>query len=163
MLRKPASLRKLLLERVPALKADPSKLSMFVDKGDITARATGSLSFAYAYTLNIVVQDYAGDVDALMVPLLAWIQLTEPGLLERAPHKAISFESEILDAETADVSIDLELSERVRVLWSEGNQRYEITHLDDTPRPDVFPGAECAIFRQGAADGETLVLSAHAE
>lgn len=135
-MKKPDGLRRLLLAAVPGLAADPARLSMFVDKGSIEARA-GSLSFEYGYTLNIVVQDYSGDIDALMVPILAWVAEQQPDLLERDPRKPFSFEAELLDSEAADVSIDLQLTEAVRVLHlPEGG--YQATHLDEPSRADAF-------------------------
>ncbi|HEX8301065.1 phage tail protein [Sphingomonas sp.] len=152
MLHKPASLRKALLAQVPAIKANPEILSMFIDKGKVLARATGSLSFQYRYSLNLVVQDYAGDIDALILPILIWIQQAEPELLERDPHEPIKYESEILDAETADVSIFLDLSERVLV--SQGNNgKYQVKHLGDANPAPAFD-AESATLRFPVIDPE---------
>ncbi|MFA6125079.1 MAG: phage tail protein [Sphingomonas sp.] len=137
-MKKPEGLRRLLLKVVPGLAADPSNLSMYIDKGSISARA-GSLSFEYGYTLNVVVQDYAGDIDALMVPILAWVAEQQPDLIERDPRKPFSFECEILDTDAADVSIDLELTEAVRVERRAGGG-YLPTHLDEPSRDDAFPG-----------------------
>ncbi len=118
-MKKPESLRQTLQMFVPALAADPSRLSIFVDKGRIAATA-GSLSLEYRYTANIVVQDYAGDVDDLMVPILAWIAQHQPELLQRIDQEPFRFESELLDADTADVSIFIDLDEAVRVSAKEG-------------------------------------------
>lgn len=114
-MRKPATLRAVLARFVPALAADPTKLSLFIDKGRVASRP-GSLSFEYRYTLNLVVQDFAGDADQLMVPILAWIAEHQPDLLLRADQEPFTFESELIDAETADVSITLELDEAVLVI-----------------------------------------------
>jgi hypothetical protein len=81
-MKKPESLKALLLASVPGLADKPENLSMFIDKGRIAARLTGSLSFEYRYTVNVVVQDFAGDVDALFVPLLF--------LMRRAPDLVLS-------------------------------------------------------------------------
>lgn len=153
-MKKPESLKALLLAAVPPLAAAPENLSMFVDKGRIAARASGSLSFEYRYTLNIVVQDFVGDVDVLFVPVLAWLAQNQPELLERSPQEPFSFESEILDGDAADVSIDLELSERVRVERLPGGDM-QCTHLDEPDLGDVFAGAEGATLWQGLLDDIT--------
>lgn len=137
--KKPEGLKRLLLAAVPGLAADPTRLAMFIDKGKLATRANGSLSFEYSYTLNIVVQDYSGEIDDLMVPLLAWISEQQPDLLERDPREPFTFESEILDSDAADVSIDLELTEAVRVVRKpEGG--FTATHLDEPGRDDAFDG-----------------------
>ncbi len=137
-MKKPDGLRRLLIAAVPGLAADPSRLALFIDKGRLATRANGSLSFEYRYTLNVVVQDYAGDVDALMIPLLAWVAEVQPDLLERGEREPFTFESEILDGDAADVSINLELTEAVRVLRRPGGG-YDVTHLDEPGRDDAFP------------------------
>lgn len=45
------------------------------------AAGTGSLSFEYRYKLNVIITDYIGDPDAIMVPLLAWITVHQHELL----------------------------------------------------------------------------------
>jgi hypothetical protein len=136
--KKPESLKALLLASVPGLADKPENLSMFIDKGRIAARLTGSLSFEYRYTVNVVVQDFAGDVDALFVPLLAWVADQQPDLLERDSQEPFSFESEILDGDLADISIDLELTERVKV--DRTDDGLVVTHLDEPSRVDEFEG-----------------------
>jgi hypothetical protein len=136
--KKPEGLKRLLIAAVPGLAADPTRLAMFIDKGKIGTRANGTLSFEYSYTLNVVLQDYSGDIDDLMVPILAWIAEQQPDLLERDPREPFTFQSEILDSDAADVSIDLELTEAVRVVRKpEGG--FTATHLDEPSRDDAFP------------------------
>ena len=141
-MKKPDSLKKMLQRFVPALAADPAKLSLFVDKGRIAARAGGTLSLEYRYTLNIVVEDYAGAVDDLMVPLLAWLAEHQPDRLEGTDPEPFTFESELLDADSADVSISIELTEAVRVTPKEGGG-FDADHLEEPRDLDEFPGVCC--------------------
>ncbi len=150
-MKKPALLRETLLRTVTSLGAAPETLAMYIDKGRIAARGTSTLNFEYRYTVNIVVEEFAGDIDALFVPLLAWIAQQQPDLLDRAPQEPFSFESEILDGDAADVSINLELSERVRVeRLPDGGMR--VTHLDEPPCADAFPGVEGVSLWRGVLD-----------
>jgi hypothetical protein len=137
---KPEALKRVLLERVPTLKDNPERLSIFVDKGKLVARATTTLSFEYHYTLNVVIQDYAGSHDALMLPILVWIAEAQPDLLERAPNEPLTFESELLDSDASDVSLDLQLSERVLVERKQDGTGYNVRHLEDGRAPDAFAG-----------------------
>jgi hypothetical protein len=136
---KPASLRTLLLQTVPGLAAEPGRLSLFTDKGRVRCRATGNLSFEYSYTLNVVIEDYAGDIDGIFVPLLAWIERHEPDLLKREPHEPFDFESEILDTDRADVSVNIELTERV-LLKPNAAGGLVATHLPEPACVDEFAG-----------------------
>ncbi|WP_255461689.1 phage tail protein [Pantoea sp. EKM101V] len=40
-----------------------------------------SLSFAYQYWLNIIITDYAGNIDLMIVPLLSWVRTNEPDIM----------------------------------------------------------------------------------
>lgn len=138
-MKKPASLRTLLLQTVPGLAAAPERLAMFTDKGKVACRATGNLAFEYAYTLNVVIEDYAGDIDGIVVPLLAWIERNEPELMKREPQEPFDFESEILDADRADVSINIELTERVLMQPVAGGGLAAV-HLAEPSFVDEFEG-----------------------
>lgn len=144
-----ASLRDLLVRAVPALAADPSKLAIFTDRGQIGARL-GNLSFEYRYSANLVVEDYAGDVDAVIVPIIAWIADNQPELLQRQDSQPFGFESEWLAKDLHDLSITIDLTERVRVQRVDGGVTTE--HLSDQLPPDHFPGAENARLWTGLAD-----------
>ena len=153
-MRKPDSLKALLLKTVPVIAKSPENLSCYVDKGRVAARATGSLSFEYRYTLNVLVEEYAGDRDALMVPVLAWIGDHQPDLLERDKREPFKFEIDFLDQDSADIFIEIELSERVRV--DRQPTGVKVVHLDDAPVLDAFAGvAESARLTVGMLDDLT--------
>ncbi|WP_313539764.1 phage tail protein [Sphingomonas sp.] len=160
---KPDSLRRVLLAHVPLLRDDPAKLSLFVDKGRIAARP-GSLAFEYRYTLNIVVQDYAGSIDGLMVPILAWISEAQPDLLQAGPQEPFRFESELLDADSADVSIWIELSEIVTVR-PEAAGGFTTEHPSEPRIADAFEGLGCVslwhLFLRDAPADETRLVAEH--
>lgn len=154
------SLRALLVRAVPALAADPSKLAIFVDRGRIGARL-GNLSFEYRYSVNLVIEDYAGDQDAVIVPIIAWIAEHQPELLQRQDSEPFGFESEWLAKDLHDLSITIDLTERVAVRRVEGGVTTE--HLTETITPDIFPGAEGARLWQGLAEdlvaGEAVIVA----
>ena len=75
---KPDSLRRALTDAVTVLKTNPDMLRIFVDNGSIASTLATSLSFEKRYTLNVIVTDFTGDFDLLIVPVLAWALLGEP-------------------------------------------------------------------------------------
>lgn len=140
-MQKPEGLRRLLLATVPGLEANPERLALYIDKGTIAARSGTTLSFEYRYTLTLVVEDYAGDMDAIAVPVLAWIAEQQPDLLARGEQEPFAFEAEILDGDAADIEIQIELSERVRVLPRPGGG-FDVSHPAEPPIDgDHFAGA----------------------
>lgn len=142
-MKKADSLKALLLASVPALKADPAKLALFVDKGKVSAVRSNTLAFQLSYTATIWIEAYGGDLDGLFVPVLAWIAQNQPELIDRPDGEPFTFESELLDGDTADISIEIELTERV-LIERRGNGKLRTRHLDDAPIADVFAGAEQA-------------------
>lgn len=137
-MKKPDGLGRLLLQSVPALAKDPTKLQMFVDRGGIQARRGTTLGYEERYTLSIVVQEYAGDVDDLFVPILAWIAEQQPDLLDKG--EPFTFEAEMLDDKTCDIEISLALSEMVRVEEKPGGG-FTTSRIDQRGVGlDEFPG-----------------------
>lgn len=130
------SLRAHLTAATPFLATNPDKLSVFVERGRIVCAGAGSLSFEYAFTARIVILDFAGHADAVMVPLLAWIQRNQVDVFEHPERRAssIRFEAELLNQDTADLSIEVDLTEAVIVVpgvdpaSNDTAARYNITH-----------------------------------
>lgn len=149
---KPDGLARLLAASVPALAADTTKLQLFVDKGRIAARRGATLGYEERYTLSIVVQDFAGDVDQLFVPIIAWVAEQQPDLLDKG--EPFTFTTEILDGGTCDIQIDLELTELVRVEQLEGGG-WATSRIDQrTIGVDEFPGVCGASLWQLFLNGE---------
>lgn len=149
---KPNSLRQAITAAVPELKRDPDKLTLFVKDGKLATTGGGSLSFEYRYTVNIVVLDYGSHADAIMVPLLAWLRVHQPEIAENPElrDKAVRFEVEFLNAKTVDLSVEVDLSERVIVkprAPTEGpptppGQAFDVKHVGEPPHVGVMPSGE---------------------
>lgn len=111
---KPDALRKAIEASNPDLARDPARLLMFIDRGNVRSFMTADFSFEYSYTLNIIISDFAGDTALLMIPILSWLRINQPDLLA-PPKEAMTFEADILDNGSADMSIELQLTEQVAV------------------------------------------------
>ncbi|MFC4256680.1 phage tail protein [Altererythrobacter xixiisoli] len=132
-MRKPDSLRRWLTAALPDLRIHPDRLEIWVDAGRIASRQSQTLSFEYRYTLKCGIWSFAGTADQIMVPLLAWLEKEQPQLLRKADSEPFSFEAELLDSDTSDVLISLELTEAVIVTPSQHASGFDITH---PPEPD---------------------------
>lgn len=147
---KPHSLRAHLTDATPELKRDPDKLTIFITNGRLVAAAAASLSFVYRYTLKLVVLDYSSHADAIFVPMLAWLRTNQVEIFENPDlrEKSIRFEAEYLNKETMDLSIELDLTERVIVkpgpdpTSKETAKRYEVTHAAEPPHLGIVQEAQ---------------------
>lgn len=75
---KPEHLRAHLLGTIAELKHNPDRLLIFIDNGKVRCTAAASLSFGYCFDLQIILSDYAGHPDSVMLPLLARSASTNP-------------------------------------------------------------------------------------
>ena len=150
---KPNSLRQHLAAAIPQLQRDPDRLLVFADEGNVEASATASLSFEYRFKLNLIVTDYAGDADAIMVPLIAWLKVHQAELManEEQRKRGISFEVDFNNHETVDISIHLDLTERVIVKRGEGG-RHDIKHAAEPQGTPDYADAFWTLY-----DGDTLL------
>lgn len=159
---KPASLRAAIVNAIPSLAADPDKLTVFIDTGSIAATGAKSLSFEYRYTCNVILLDFAGDSNDLFIAIMGWVREYENELVNNPDMRAngITFEVDILDNATADVSVKLQLTESVVVKTAEDGT-HTVTHIDDsavTPYT-ITLGAEpvidpMAVIARSVRDGD---------
>lgn len=125
------SLRALLVQCVPELARDPERLLIVGDDGRMVATGTASLSFEYRYTAYITVLDYAGHADALMVPLLAWLKVNQPELMDNPAKRenAVRFAINPLASGAVDIGIEVDLTERAIVKADPAHPtRVTVTH-----------------------------------
>ena len=157
-MKKPVTLRKLLEAVVPGVADNPDQLSMFVEAGQIRARAGDTLSFEYRYDLKVLFEDYAGEIDAIVVPILAWIEENQPDLLRQANADPFRFVAELQDEERADVEISIALTEPVIVRARPGGG-YTVDHVAPAPpiSLDRFDGVPCGTKLLRLVLGEDVV------
>jgi hypothetical protein len=146
---KPDSLRTHLLATIAELKHNPDRLLIFIDNGKVRCTAAASLSFEYSFDLQIILTDFAGHPDSVMLPLLGWLSVHQSELLENLNKSAdgIQFEADVLDNSKVDMSLTLPLTERVVVSQdNEGNTT--IRHPSEPQRvaefldPNWIPSAQ---------------------
>jgi len=146
---KPQSLREHLTAALPELARDPDRLLVFVKDGTLAATFAKPLSFEYRYTLSLIVTDFAGHPDAVMVPLLAWLVRHQPELLANPERRAgIAFDAELLANDKVDLEIKVPLTESVGVHPRNGGG-FEVEHYPE-PELDVpFPAGRWDVYLKG--------------
>lgn len=136
-MKKPQSLRAALTLALPALATDPERLTVFVDQGTVKAIATSSASFTYEYQLNVLLMDFAGDPDKVMIALIEWARRHQPDLLAAGNDQdTVSFEVDMLSNDTYDLAIKLSLTESIKV--SKGKDGTDVIKHAETPCWDTW-------------------------
>jgi hypothetical protein len=131
---KPQSLRRALNEAVPYVRNNPDKLHLFVDNGSLVATGASSMSWEYRYTLNVVIEDFSGNQNLLMAPILLWLTANQPDAINNRElrEKLFTFDVDILRNDVCDISLNLQLTERVLVSTDGG-----MSSVEAVPEPDV--------------------------
>lgn len=144
---KPDSLRNHLLAAVPELRNNPQCLLVFIDNGTVRSTAAVGLSFEYAYTLNVILTDFAGHPDALMISMLAWLLINQHELLanQEKGKEAIRFEADVLDNSKVDLSIKLPLTERV-IVKKQDDGTLQVRHPDEPQLEPFLPAGDWKLY-----------------
>ena len=142
------SLRAHLLATVAEFKHNPDRLLIFIDNGKVrcTAAAT-SLSFEYSFDLQIILTDFAGHPDSVILPILGWLRVNQSELLENLDKakSGIQFEVDIIDTSKVDLSLTLPLTERV-IVGKDDQGNTTVKHAGEPQRvadyldPNWVPG-----------------------
>lgn len=160
---KPKTLREHLLTHVPELRNDPDRLLTFIENGKVRCTAAAGLSFEYEYQLQLIITDYAGHPDTVMIPLLDWLRVNQHDTLANYDKNkdAIQFDAEIMANDLVDLSITLPLSERVIVKQQEDGtldvkhpQEPQLTeHLPQQQYDMIIDGETVASWQSGQPQG----------
>ncbi len=129
---KPKSLRKALTDAVPDLARNPEMMRIFIDNGKLASTLAASLSFENQYTLNVVVIDFTGDIELLLVPIQAWLRIHQADIMttDEGRKKGFTYFADINSNDSADISISLMLTERT-IVREDGDK----LHVESVPEP----------------------------
>ncbi len=94
-----------------------------------------SLSYEYEYTLNLIIEAYPGDQNILMAVVSHWLREHQPDIFASPDNRrsGFTFDVNILNDQTADISLDLKLTERVLVSTEGGTST--VTAIPEPANP----------------------------
>lgn len=137
------SLRQALIDAIPQLNANPERLQMSVGGGNIDARQASSLSFEKRYALNVKVSGFTGDSEGFFVPVLAWLRENQPDIftLDEGRKNGYTFAIVLNDDDTMNITISVQLTERILVSQEQGALHATYTPEPPLPEPVTRPKA----------------------
>lgn len=129
---KQASLQKVLTEVVPGVATNPSMMRIFADEGAIDSTIATSLSFVKRYTLNVILTDYTGNIDYILVPILKWVRVNQPDIMttDEGQKKGFTWYADINNDSSVDISISLRLTERT-IVREESNGDLHVSYAPE--------------------------------
>jgi hypothetical protein len=139
------ALRAHLVANFDWLAQNPQALSVFVKEGrfgDVLRDPGEAMYIGYAYTARILLIDFAGDLRELSAALWEWIDLHQPDVAQNAQRReSVRFEVELLDNDTADVQIDVPLTESAKFTARDGGGFVITDVVEPTADPALHPGS----------------------
>lgn len=129
---KPNSLRAALVAALPQLAAAPDLLVVFINDGHIVATGTRTPSFEYRYECEILIHDFIGSADDVMIAVVEWARANQPDLVTNADQRrdGMTFIADILANDAVDLAIKLKLTESV-VVGTDDDGRRTVEHVGD--------------------------------
>ncbi|EIO7472092.1 phage tail protein, partial [Salmonella enterica subsp. enterica] len=122
-------------------RANPDKMTVFVDSGHICFSGD-TPSFAYDYTVILFVMDFTGDINEFTIPVMRWLWFNQRDLLMNPEkNKAFKFSTAINDDDSADILFEFPLFERVSVSRNE-NGELSWEYLPEPRMPDFSTGGD---------------------
>lgn len=130
--------REIIVRANRYLQDNPDKLQVFIDSGKIVSTGAGGLSFEYDYTLTVIVQDFYGHADLIVLPLLVYLRTNQPELFENYSKnkELIQFDVEFLDQSSIDLMLKINLTERVLVR-DDGAGKLRAEHVAEPEHPEL--------------------------
>ena len=138
-MKKPHALREYLLNAIPDLLQDPDRLLIFANDGKLMSTAANGYSFEMAYTLDMIITDYAGDVDVFGVVLFTWI---------------MDNQSELIDNSKYDLHFKIPLTECV-IVKKNAEGKFEISYPTEPQYTEFGPPTDFELIDK---DGTTLAI-----
>ncbi|MCY1672109.1 phage tail protein [Novosphingobium sp. SL115] len=129
--RKIDSLRTALFSAIPELRNDKARVPVWIDRGTGQGTQTTSNSFGLAFRLNVLAMGVKTDLSFITNAVLKWLHTHQPDLLQ--PGKdSFTFDADLLDNGTADVLIQLDLTQNYVVsLDNQGREHVAPQEQDD--------------------------------
>ncbi|WP_333882871.1 phage tail protein [Sphingobium yanoikuyae] len=139
------SLRTAISQALPELQKSPENLRLWISRGSGRCQATASDAFGFEYEANVLIVEMGSDFAVLAHAIFRWLRVNQPDLVV-PPKEGFTFDVDPLDNGTADVLLQLRLTQNVTVAGKDGGG-FDMSYLaepeplfaDDLGFADVMP------------------------
>lgn len=149
-------LREHLLAAIPGLADNPDRLLTLIQGGRVEHHRGPSLSHRYHTPIRIVISDFEGELDTIMIPLLQWLSHFEPDL---DPAEAVKFNAELLSNHAWDITCDVPITERVIATVNCDEGRINVDHQMPEFPIDACPAEYWQIYLRDPADASYSLIA----
>lgn len=122
------SLRAAITAALPELKRSPENLRIWIESGAGRCQGTSSDAFGFTFQANVLVTEMASEIAVLAHAIFRWLRVNQPDLL--TPGKVgFDFDADILTNGTADLLLQIQLTQNVTVARKEDGSGYDLAYL----------------------------------
>lgn len=108
------SLRAAITQALPELQKSPENLRLWISRGSGRCQGTASDAFGFDYEANVLIVEMGSDFAVLAHAIFRWLRVNQPDLIA-PPKEGFTFDVDPLDNGTADVLLQLRLTQNVTV------------------------------------------------
>lgn len=130
LMRKIDSLKVTLLAAIPEVANDPASLPVWIDRGSAKARQTASNAFELSFRLNVLAIGVRTDLSIITLAVTRWLRANQPERLQPGSD-SFTFDADILDNGTADLLIQIDLTQNYEVSNVDGEEKVEALEQTD--------------------------------
>lgn len=113
------SLRAAITQALPELQRSPENLRLWIARGSGRCQATATDAFGFEYEANVLIVEMGSDFAVLAHAIFRWLRVNQPDLVV-PPKEGFTFDVDPLDNGTADVLLQLRLTQNVTVATKDG-------------------------------------------
>lgn len=144
------SLRKAIATALPEMTRSPENLRIWIERGAGRCQGTTSDAFGFTFQANVLIVEMTSEIAVLAHAIFRWLRVNQPDLLSPG-REGFSFDADILDNGSADVLLQLQLTQNVTVAPNDGGG-FELAYLaepdplfaDDQPVDGTLPASPFA-------------------
>lgn len=128
----------------------PENLRIWIERGAGRCQGTTSDAFGFTFQANVLIVEMTSEIAVLAHAIFRWLRVNQPDLLSPG-REGFSFDADILDNGSADVLLQLQLTQNVTVAPNDGGG-FELAYLaepdplfaDDQPVDGTLPASPFA-------------------
>lgn len=113
------SLRAAITAALPELARSRENLRIWIERGQGRCQGTKTGAFGFSFQANVLVVEMTSDIAILAHAIFRWLRVNQPDLLTPG-REGFAFDADILDNGSADVLIQIQLTQNVTVAAVEG-------------------------------------------
>lgn len=129
------TLRAAITATIPELAQSPENLRIWIERGAGRCQGTPTDAFGFTFQANVLIVEMSADLAVLAHAIFRWLRANQPELLTPG-RDGFTFDADILDNATADVLLQIQLTQNVTVSPREAGG-FELAYL---PEPDPLFG-----------------------